>query len=398
MIMRETNNGVSDISFLVGLKNNLIYSQKFYLHFRNSFPYEELVFVSLGSSDGTDNWLESLDDPHTIFYYHPEPQSLSDTYNKAISLASKNHICFLHNDMLLGKYFVQELQSALQYAELIYYKTIEPPIFSDDNRAWKEIRNFGSDFDDFQYDKFYAFEEENQQAGLVSAENASFFLATTKKALTNINGLDPLFRPMFCEDDDLILRLRLNSVKPLICPSALAYHFVSRTSRFSNEYKDITQRIEENSVRNFFRKWGFGNHSQYKNKRTYGLILQNASLEAVRLLEPFVSHIYSDFDASVYVRNEQCNTSIKLAEKFCKLSEVVVDDVILRFDAKNISAKNMEVFRNLNDIIITKRNKRNSMMKFLTAVPTRFKIRDILFNVRRENLLEKQLIIRNNSW
>lgn len=129
MITRVTNKDESNISFLVGLRNNLTYSQKFYQHFRESFPRKELVFVSLGSSDGTDIWLESLDDPNTISYYNPESQSLSDTYNKAISLATKKYVCFLHNDMVLGRFFVQHLHSALQQEELVYYKTVEPPIF-----------------------------------------------------------------------------------------------------------------------------------------------------------------------------------------------------------------------------------------------------------------------------
>jgi len=53
---------MSEISFLVGLKNNLEYSEKFYRFFRATYPQEQLVFVSLGSSDGTDQWLNSLDD------------------------------------------------------------------------------------------------------------------------------------------------------------------------------------------------------------------------------------------------------------------------------------------------------------------------------------------------
>lgn len=74
---------MSEISFLVGLKNNLAYTKLFYEHLRMLYPKNEIVFVSYGSQDGTNQWLKSIDDENMIFYYEENEKSLSDTYNKA---------------------------------------------------------------------------------------------------------------------------------------------------------------------------------------------------------------------------------------------------------------------------------------------------------------------------
>ena len=248
---------MSDISFLIGLKNNLEYSQKFYYNARLFYPNVEIVFVSYGSNDGTNEWLDSLEDENLKFYYSNQNKTLSDTYNKAIQISTKKYVCFLHNDMVLGKNFIFEISNALKNHTIVYYKTVEPPIFGKDERLWKEVRDFGDSFETFDYEAFYDYEKNDQRREGEFTENASFFLACERNTLKEIGGLDPSFEPMFCEDDDLVLRLKLKGEKMFVSPNAVTYHFVSKTSRFSEEFKNKTQQIEKNFHRNFVRKWGF---------------------------------------------------------------------------------------------------------------------------------------------
>ena len=56
---------------------------------------------------------------------------------------------------------------------------------------------------------------------------------------------------MFCEDDDLIKRFKLLGLELITSLDAICYHFVSKTSRFSDEYQNKTQQIEMNSNKNF---------------------------------------------------------------------------------------------------------------------------------------------------
>lgn len=392
----EINHMNNNISLLIGLKNNLEYSKSCYYSIRENYPDTEIVFVSYGSSDGTHDWLDSLQDENLVSFFSEEEKTLSDTYNKAIEISTKDYICFLHNDMVIGKNFLPSLEKVLPENSLVYYKVIEPPVFASDKRLWKEIQDFGSDFASFQFDQFFQFEKDQEQHKGEYTEDVSFFLAAKKEVLTKINGLDPLFKPMFCEDDDLILRLRMSGEKTFVCPDAMVYHFVSKTSRFSEEFQNKTRKIEEYSLRNFVRKWGFTNQSKTKKKLQYGLVLENPIDEAVHELEIFVDHIYSDYNADLYIKNEQKNTRFDLKEKFRAKSAAVTDDIIIRFDASKLSDKNRYTFRNLADCIEDKKNAKRNIFQKLLGKPDHFKINNLKLEIQQDKSYEQQLIIRKN--
>lgn len=250
----------NNISLLIGLKNNIEYTKFFYQHTRELYPDVEIVFVSYGSTDGTNIWLDNLEDSNVKYFYSEDNKTLSDTYNKATSIATKKYVCFLHNDMVLGKDFLENLSKSLDSDNIFCYKVVEPPIFDDDNRDWKIIKDFGDEFKTFKFSDFYQYEKEYLD-GIVELKkitvHTSFFLSVQRETLLKIGGLDPPFSPMFCEDDDLILRLRLSGEKIFLCANAITYHFVSKTSRFSEEFSNKSLSIEKKSQRNFVRKWGF---------------------------------------------------------------------------------------------------------------------------------------------
>jgi GT2 family glycosyltransferase len=385
---------MNDISLLIGLKNNLEYSKRCYNSIRENFPDTEIVFVSYGSTDGTNEWLYSLKDENLVHFFSSEEKALSDTYNKAIKIATKKYVCFLHNDMVIGRNFLQEIENSLSKHNLVYYKVIEPPIFAADKRLWKEIQDFGSDFETFQFENFFQFEKQQQRQEGAFTEDVSFFLAAKKDILVKINGLDPLFKPMFCEDDDLILRLRMSGEKTFVCPNAIVYHFVSKTSRFSQEYQNRTSFIEENSLRNFIRKWGFNNQSKTRKKLKYGLFLKNPTDDVIKQLEIFVDHIYSDYNPEAYLREEQKNTIIVLKEKFRSVESEFQDDILIRFDCKKFSDKNLFVFKNLADIIEEKKNIRKKILGKLFIKPNKFRIKSLDIEVFNNESYEKKLIKR----
>ena len=342
---------MNHLSFLIGLKNNLEYSQKFYENTRLLYPETEIVFVSFGSTDGTHQWLDSLQDKNLKYYYSDHHKTLSDTYNKAIEISTKEFVCFLHNDMVLGKKFLEEILISLEKHNIIYYKTIEPPIFGKDERLWKEVKDFGSSFEDFDYTGFYDYEKISHQKEGQFVDAASFFLACKKDILLNIGGLDPLFSPMFCEDDDLILRLRLSGEKIFLCTAAITYHFVSKTSRFSEEFRNRSLTIENISRRNFVRKWGFQNYSKCKAKYDIGAILENGTSETLSELEPLATKIYTDFDFKTYINTEQPNTAINLNEKIHPIAEKKTHDVTVYIDGSKMNVKTMTILNNLSEIV-----------------------------------------------
>lgn len=385
---------MNNISLLIGLKNNLEYSKSCYHSIRENFPETEIVFVSYGSTDGTNEWLDSLKDENLVHFFSSEEKTLSDTYNKAIEISTKEYICFLHNDMVIGRNFLHEIEIALSKHNLVYYKVIEPPVFAADKRLWKEVHDFGGDFETFQFENFFEFEKQQYNQEGAFTEDVSFFLAAKKDVLFKINGLDPLFKPMFCEDDDLILRLRMSGEKTFVCPNAIVYHFVSKTSRFSEEYQNKTNAIEENSLRNFIRKWGFNNQSKTKKKLKYGLLLKNPTDDVIKQLEIFVNHIYSDYNSEVYIKEEQEKTSIDLKEKFRSLESEFQDDILIKFDGKKFSDKNLFVFKNLADIIEEKKSLKRNFLEKLFFGSNGFKFKNVSVEILKDKSYENQLIKR----
>lgn len=249
-------------SLLVGVKNNLEYTKHFYDTTRKHFPNVEIVFVSYGSSDGTDKYLSLLSsiDENVRVATYPQQATLSDTYNTAAELATGKYLVLCHNDMVLSKYFLTDLEGVMQQMPdntCITYTTIEPPVFSSHVRYGKLIQDFGADVSAFDVDAFDKYcDEYVDQNAITWRPGAAFFMCIPKSVYTYVGGLDNRFDPMFCEDDDLFNRLALNDVNMFAINRALCYHFVSKTSRFSEEYKQRTAEIEARSNRTYVRKWG----------------------------------------------------------------------------------------------------------------------------------------------
>lgn len=386
---------MDNISFLVGLKNNLEYSHKFYENTRLFYPDVEIVFVSFGSIDGTNEWLDSLHDDNLKFFHAKESKTLSDTYNKAIEISTKDCVCFLHNDMVVGKNFLSSISEALKKHTLIYYKTIEPPIFGKDERLWKEVKDFGDSFETFDYAAFYEYEENQEDKDGEFTDSASFFLACQKKIITDIGGLDPLFSPMFCEDDDLILRLKLAGEKMYVNPNAVTYHFVSKTSRFSEEFKNKTKQIESNSQRNFVRKWGFYNYSNARAKYDIGIVLKNGTPELLSKIEPLATVTYVDFDFKEYLEKEQPKTSLPLDDRIKNLMEFKKHDVLVRIDGNKVNAKTEKILNNLSSIITQKVQSKEYKLSGLKMIFQKiFKRYKPMITIEIGKRLERNLIVK----
>lgn len=343
-----------NLSLLVGLKNNLSYSKSFYFTTRALYPDVEIVFTSYGSTDQTDEWLQSINDKNLIYFHSSESKTFADTYNKCTQLATKKYVVFAHNDMVLTPCFLENIEKHVSENHVINYTTIEPPIFSDNMRPGKIVKDFGPDPDNLMLDALYSFSKEIQQINeglLRPEEDVSFFLCAEKALLLSIGGLDPLFNPMFCEDDDLVLRLKLSGAKFFTCLDAICYHFVSKTSRFSKEYEKLTTQIEANSNRNFIRKWGFRNTSAFKKKLNIGLIVKNGDASVLARLEPLSTNIYIDCEIKTYIEKEQPKTLFDLSSRIKPLNSIKGNDILVVVDAKNLNERYYDRILRLNEVI-----------------------------------------------
>jgi GT2 family glycosyltransferase len=338
-----------NISVLVGLKNNLEYSQKFYKRFREIYSNIELCFVSYGSTDNTHNWLDSLSDPNLKYFYSDESKTFSDTFNKCAELATQEYIVFCHNDIVVLKGWLENIIKHLTPTTAVTYTTIEPPIFAGHERPGKLIRDFGLDFDQVNYSELEKLNLEIQNKDRDKVTNgAAFFIAQHRETYLKIGGMDNLFSPMFCEDDDLLYRLELLGTKLIVSLDSLVYHFVSKTSRFSDEYKTTTKLIEYNSNRNYIRKWG---SKEKTSKYHIGYIIKNCTDQLLSVLEPWGSSIYVDCDYKNYINQEQSNTKFDLWERIKPYDNKKNCEILVEIDGNIFTQQDFNYIIQLNEII-----------------------------------------------
>jgi len=314
-----------NISFVLAVYNNLSITKECYKYLRELYPTTPLVISSGGSNDGTKEWLESLMDENLSFIHDDDKLPFSDTYNAGIKLVDTEKLVLIHNDMVIGHGFLEALEEDLDEKTLLCYTTVEPPIFKGHIRPGKEIMDLGSSFLDFRYDLFNQYlEQRNRESKIVSG--GTFFMSGYKKLFEDVGHFDGFsFFPAFCEDDDFIIRTKLKGYDLKTTNRAVVYHFVSQTSRFSEEFKHNRIQIEMNSNRNFVRKWGLPismfNEIRYWEDsvfvfKTFSMGLTTRNRNRLFEIEPFFDKIDLGEIPEDYIEVQQKTTNYDLRSKF----------------------------------------------------------------------------------
>ncbi len=381
---------MSNISTLVGLKNNLDYSKKFYKRFREIYPNEELCFTSYGSDDGTHEWLDSLKDANLKYHYSEEKKTFSDTFNKCAEIATKEYIVFCHNDIVILEGWLENIEKHLTKSTAITYTTIEPPIFAGHDRPGKIIRDFGLEFDEVNYGELEKFARETQLQYRDKTSNGSaFFIAQHRGLYLSIGGMDNLYSPMFCEDDDILYRLELLGIKTIVSLDSIVYHFVSKTSRFSEEHKNNTKIIENKSILNKVRKWGRLSLGKQSHSYDVGLIIPNCNVELLKSVEPFVSNLYVDCDFIKFIEEEQSNTKINLSKKIKTINSVRENDIIVLVkDTTKFDNNDFSLIANLSSFISNEQ----------VRVGSTFDFQNFTFNIKNKNTYEHKLVTTKSNY
>jgi len=186
--------------------------------------------------------------------------TLGINYNNAVAKANGEVVVLLHNDMVLHPGFVETILKHIKRKMVLVYHRIEPPIYPDEFPG-KSIRDYGRGIEDFNKNAFFEYPISDT---LVDGGSQLFF-AVYKEDYLDIDGYT---FEKFCEDDDVHLRYKIAGYDLKVANGAMVYHFVSKTSRSSDDYA----LIELESNLQFVRKWGF-RYSKYNKvyKKAYKL-------------------------------------------------------------------------------------------------------------------------------
>ena len=267
--------------------------------------------------------------------------TLGVNYNNAVAKAKGDKIILLHNDMIISKGFIETMDKHITKNRITTYTRVEPPIFLD-TYPGKLIADCGSDLETFDKDKFESLISEEE----LSDGGSQLFFGCMKEDYIGIDGYTFV---KFCEDDDLHLRYKLLGFEYKVS-SAHVYHFVSKTSR-QGDY----QNIEQQSNRDFVRKWGF-RQSKHNKKYNIGLIAHKCNLNTLAVYEPWCTNIYIDDEMDVlgshYVDLEQEYTKFNLKDKIKLIGHNTPNnDITIEFDVTLMNQDSFVMLTQMSDII-----------------------------------------------
>jgi len=354
------------ITFVIPSRNNLEFLKLAYKSIRDLETKHEVLVLNDASIDGTQEWIESLNDKDFITYHNPGPERIGivGMFDKGIEMARTDIIMAFHADMVTCKDFDKNILKHLEKGTIVTGTRVEPPLHPDGPE--KQLMNFGIEVDEFSFDKWYEGSEKLKEEKVTEGIFAPWCMY--KEDFLAIGGHDELFAPQSKEDSDLFNRFYLNGYKFKQPWDALVYHFTSRGSRFnkhsggaagknSNEWIETTTK----NGRNFIRKWGhFIKHDPLMKpivppKYDIGFIVKTCNASLLHALEPWCSTIYIEDEMEVikshYIDKEQNNTEYILNYKIRPYDNEKQNEILVRLDAASFNQDDFKIIQQLPEII-----------------------------------------------
>ena len=354
------------ITFVIPSRNNLEFLKLAYTSIRNLDTKHEILVLNDASIDGTQEWIEGLNDEDLLTYHNPGPERIGivGMFDKGIEMARTDIIMAFHADMVTCRDFDKNILKHLDKGTIVTGTRVEPPLHPDGPE--KQLMNFGIEVDEFSFDEWYEGSEKLKEEKVTEGIFAPWCMY--KEDFLAIGGHDELFAPQSKEDSDLFNRFYLNGYKFKQPWDALVYHFTSRGSRFnkhsggaagknSNEWIETTTK----NGRNFIRKWGhFIKHDPLMKpivppKYDIGFIVKTCNASLLHALEPWCSTIYIEDDMQVltvdYFEKEKNNTTYDLSERIKPYDNEKNNEILVRLDAASFNQDDFKIIQQLPEII-----------------------------------------------
>ena len=103
------------ITFVIPSRNNLEFLQLAYQSIRNLETKHEILVLNDASTDGTQEWIDNLNDEDLIIHHNPGPERIGivGMFDKGIEMANTDIIFAFHADMVaapdLDKHILKHL-------------------------------------------------------------------------------------------------------------------------------------------------------------------------------------------------------------------------------------------------------------------------------------------------
>ena len=233
------------ITFVIPSRNNLEFLKLAYASIRKlglqvyhgvvgvHMPHDILILDD-ASTDGTWEWIQSLNDENVITYRNEGPERIGivGMFDKGIAMARTDIIFAFHADMIAAPSLDVNILKHLKPGTVVSATRIEPPLHPPGPE--KITRAFGNEPEEFD-EKQFRIDVRILCDINVNKTSEGIFApwCMYKSDYLAIKGHDPLFAPQSKEDSDLFNRFVLNGYNIVQSWDAYVYHFTSRGSRFN---------------------------------------------------------------------------------------------------------------------------------------------------------------------
>jgi len=364
------------ISFIVPSRNNLKYLKQCVQSITYNYGTEhDIVLLDDASTDGTWEWINSLEQDNIIKYRNEGPERVGHTilYDVGVSLSNTEVFTIFHADMITSPEHIPNSLKYLAPKTVVAATRIEPPLHPPGPE--KIVKDFGMEPENFKWAEYYTFCKEN--APLVRGISTKGIFAPWlmyKKDFEDINGHDPLFAPMELEDSDIFNRMHLAGYNLIQARDSFVYHMTCRGSRFKNgleiekviplqdgtfwhKPKDSEEytKLRQLKFREWWRKWAMDvlhDNDMYPvvpSRIHKSAIIYGCNINSLATLEPWFDNIIIDCDASSYIEQEQPNTLYNLKDKINNLDATV--NIRVTFNVSQFTNKSYEVLKQMNFIL-----------------------------------------------
>ena len=361
--------GKNKITFVIPSRNNLEFLQLAYKSIRDLKTKHEILVLNDASTDGTQEWMDSLGDSDLIIYNNPGPERIGivGMFDKGIEMARTDIIMAFHADMVAAPKLDENILKHLERGTVVSATRVEPPLHPAGPEKITMNFHIGKECEADNFDH-KAFIDWCNNIGLKDTKTTEGIFAPWcmyKEDFLAIGGHDELFAPQSKEDSDLFNRFQLAGYKFKQPWDALVYHFTSRGSRFNKHAGGATGKNSEEwlytttkNMRNFIRKWGtVVQHDQLMKpvispKYDIGFIVKNSNSNLLAGLEPWCSTLYIDSSLiKSYVETEKSNTTIDLYDRIKPYDNEKQNQILIEIDGSNFDEQDYQNIQQLPPII-----------------------------------------------
>ena len=351
------------ITLIIPSSNNLRHIKNCYSSIKKNAPKAKIIFLDDGSTDGTTEWLCSIEDDNIVAVYRSsERVGHTILYDKGIQLAETPIVGILHADMIIGPKYIENMIKHLKPGTVVCGTRIEPPLHPEGKE--KIVKDFGMDFDSLNIEMFEEYVDEVQLYEKDKTTKGMFApWILYKEDFDKVGGHDKIFAPFPYEDSDIFQRWIMAGYELIQSRDAFVYHLTCRGHRWNDEIgkdDDYFKKASSKAARNYLRKWGSwikNDEYQYPiipKKYNIGIVIEGTIVNTLMLdmLEPWCTTLYvEDKDIMTeYILREQPNTLFDLSHRV-KSGAQPDNDILVYINTKTFNDKDANMIGQLQEII-----------------------------------------------